>query len=68
MEDSLVVEEGILVKFPSVPFPTCLLLRQLLLQGSFPQEEFKHPHCIFYHYVYFITGRAISNCLGMAVP
>ena len=39
MEDSLVVEEGILVKFPSVPLTTCLLHRQLWLQGSFHQEE-----------------------------
>ena len=35
MENSLVVEEGMLVKFHSVPFPTCLLYLQLLLQGSF---------------------------------
>ena len=45
MEDSLVVEEGMLVKFPSVPFATCLLHLQLLLQGSFHQEEVKHLHC-----------------------
>ena len=45
MEDSLVVEEGVLVKFPSVPFATCLLHLQLLLQGSFLQEEVKQPHC-----------------------
>ena len=45
MEDSLVVQEGILVTFPSVPFAMCLLLRQLLLQGSFHQEEVKQPHC-----------------------
>ena len=45
MEDSLVVEEGMLVKFPSVPFATCLLHLQLLLQGSFHQEEVKQPHC-----------------------
>ena len=45
MEDSLVVEEGILVKFPSVPFATCLLLWQLLFQGSLHQEEVKHAHC-----------------------
>ena len=41
MEDSLVVEEGIMVKFPSVPFALCLLHLQLLLQGSFHQEEVK---------------------------
>ena len=45
MEDSLVVEEGMLVKLPSVPFVTCLLHMQLLIQGSFRQEEVKQPHC-----------------------
>ena len=45
MEDSLVVEEGMLVKFPSVPFATCLLHLQLLFQGSFHQEEVKQPQC-----------------------
>ena len=45
MEDSLVVEEGILVKFPSVPLTPCLLQLQLLCQGSFHQEEVKQPHC-----------------------
>ena len=45
MEDSLVLEEGMLVKFPSVPFAICLLHQQLLLQGSFHQEEVKQPHC-----------------------
>ena len=44
-EDSLLVEDGILVKFPSVPFAMCLLHLQLLLQGSFHQEEVKQPHC-----------------------
>ncbi len=39
MEDSLVVEEGIMVKFPSVPFAMCLFHLQLLLQGYFHQEE-----------------------------
>ena len=45
MEDSLVVEEGILVKFPLVPFATCILPLQLLLQGSFHQVKVKQPHC-----------------------
>ena len=45
MEDSLVVEEGMLVKFPLVPLATCLLNLQLMLQGSFHQEEVKQPHC-----------------------
>ena len=44
MEDSLVVEEGIMGKFPLVPFAMCLLHLQLLLQGSFHQEEVKQPH------------------------
>ena len=44
-EDSLVVEDGKLVEFPSVPFATCLLHLQLLLQVSFHQEEVKQPHC-----------------------
>ena len=40
MPDSLVVEEGICVKFPLVPFASCLLTLKLLLQGSFKQEHF----------------------------
>ena len=44
MQDSLVVEEGMIVKFPFVPFATCILPLQLLLQGSFHQEEVKQPH------------------------
>ena len=39
MQRSLVV-----VKFPLVPFATCLLHLQLLLQGSFHKEEVKQPH------------------------
>ena len=45
MEDSLVVEEGMLGKFSSVLFATCLLQLQLLLQDSFYQDEVKQPHC-----------------------
>ena len=46
MEDSLVVEEGMFVKFPLVPFATCLLHMQLLLQGFFfHQEEVEQLHC-----------------------
>ena len=33
-----------IVKFPLVLFATCLLPLQLLLQGSFQQEEVKQPH------------------------
>ena len=33
-----------MVKFSLVPFATCLLCLQLLLQGSFHQEEVKQPH------------------------
>ena len=45
MEDSLVVEEGMLVKFLLFPFATCLLHLQILLQGSFHQDEVIQPHC-----------------------
>ena len=45
MEDSLVVEDGMLVKFSLVPLAICLLHLQLLFQGSFHQEEVKQPHC-----------------------
>ena len=45
MKDSLVVDEGMLLKFPLVPFATCFLHLQLLLQGSFHQVEVKQPHC-----------------------
>ena len=45
LQDSLVVEEGMLVKFPLVPLATCLLHLQLLPQGSFHQEKVKQPHC-----------------------
>ena len=44
MKDSLVVEEVMLVKFPSVPFATCLLHLQLLLKGSLRQEEDEQPN------------------------
>ena len=37
VEDSLVVEEGMMVKFPLVPFANCLCHLQILLQGSFHQ-------------------------------
>ena len=45
MKDSLVVEKGMFVKFPLAPLATCLLHLQLLLQGSFHQEELKQLHC-----------------------
>ena len=44
LQDSLVVGEGMMVKFPLVPLATCLLPLQLLLQGSFHQKEVKQPH------------------------
>ena len=44
MQDSLLVAEGMIVKFPLVSFATCLLPMQLLLQGYFHQEEVKQPH------------------------
>ena len=36
------VEEGMMVKFPLVPFATCSFF---LLPGSFNQEEVKQPYC-----------------------
>ena len=44
MQDSWVLEEGMIVKFSLVSFATCLLPLQLLLTGSFQQEEDKQPH------------------------
>ena len=44
MLDRVVVEEGMMVKFPLVRFATCLNHLQLLLQGSFQQEEVRQPH------------------------
>ena len=44
MQDSLVVEEGLIVKFPLVTFAPCLLPLQLQLPGSFQQEEVKQPN------------------------
>ena len=44
MEKSLVVEEGMFVKFPSVRFALCLLHLELLLYSSFYQEEVKQQH------------------------
>ena len=35
LQDSLVVEDSMRVKFPVVPFATCLLPLQLILQGVF---------------------------------
>ena len=48
VEDNLVVEEGMLVKFPSVPFATCLLYLQLLLQGFFTKKKLNH-HIVEIH-------------------
>ena len=44
MQDSLVLDEGIIVKFLMVSFANCLLPLKLLLQGPFHQEEVKQPH------------------------
>ena len=41
MEDILVWEEGMIIQFLLVSFATCLHSLQLLLQGSFQQEEVK---------------------------
>ena len=45
MEDSVVEEKSILVKFSFVPFSPCLLHLLFLLHGSFYQEEIKQPCC-----------------------
>ena len=42
MQDGLVVEEDMIVKFPLIHFATCFL--PLPFQGSFQQEEVKQPH------------------------
>ena len=44
MQDSLVVEEGIMVRFSLVCLVIFLLSLQLLLQGSFHEEEVKQPN------------------------
>ena len=44
MQDSLVVEEGMIVKCPLVPFATWVLPLEFLLQGSFQQEGVIQPH------------------------
>ena len=59
MQDSLVVEEGQIVKFPMVPFATCLLPLQLLLQDYFQQEEVEQPHWRYTH---------IPNIMKYVVP
>ena len=43
MQESLVVEDGIIVKFTLVLFATCVLPLQFLLQESFQPEVVKHP-------------------------
>ena len=43
MQDSLLVEEGMIVKFPLVPYAICLPPLQLLLQEYFQQEKDKQP-------------------------
>ena len=44
MQDSLVVEEGMIVKCPLAPFATWVLPLEFLLQGSFQQEGVIQPH------------------------
>ena len=39
VQDSLVLEEGMMVKFPLVPFVFCLLELQLLLQDCFTKKN-----------------------------
>ena len=45
MTDILVMEDSMMVKFPLVPFATCLLPLKLLLHVSFDKEEVKQPYC-----------------------
>ena len=58
-EDSLVVEEVKMGKFFLIPFDTCLLPLQLMLQGSFHQEEIKQPH---------YRGTQTPNIMNYLVP
>ena len=53
IQDSLVEQKGMIVKFPLVP------LLQLLLQGSFQQEEVEQPHC---------RDTQIPNIMNYLVP
>ena len=39
LQDRLVVEDSMRVKFPLVPFATCLLPLQLILQGVFLRQK-----------------------------
>ena len=59
MHDSLFVKEGMMVKFPLVPFATFLIPLQLLLQASFHPEEVKQP----YH-----RDKQITNKMNYVVP
>ena len=43
VEDSLLVDEGMLVKFPSVPFATCLLLFTKKKLNNYIVEFHKDP-------------------------
>ena len=43
LQDSLVVEEGMMINFPLVPQTTCPLPLQLLLKGSFRHQNFDNP-------------------------
>ena len=44
MQDCMVVEEGMMVKFSLVPFSTCFLPLQLLIPGSIHQKEVRQAH------------------------
>ena len=46
LQDSLVVEDSMRVKFPLVPFATCLLPLQLILQGVFFAPKRSKKNCI----------------------
>ena len=66
MQDSLVVEEGMIVKFPLVPFTTCLLPLQLLLQCSFQQEKVEQPHWRDTHIMNYVVPPEAPNNLPLA--
>ena len=48
MLNSLVVEEGMLVKFPFVSLATCLLPMQLMLEGSSTKKKLNKPNIMSY--------------------
>ena len=66
MQDSLMVEECMMVNFPLVPCSlgntTCLLPLHHLLQCSFQEEEVKQPHCRDAKIRTSLSGTALCTC------